>query len=67
MVISRLSDRSRRILAALVGEYVETGEPVASARLARLGGFGLSSATVRNVLAALLGIVTPFCSCSASG
>ena len=53
MTISRLSDRSRRILAALVGEYVETGEPVASATLVRLGGFGLSSATVRNVLAAL--------------
>jgi heat-inducible transcriptional repressor len=53
MTISRLSDRSRRILAALVGEYVETGEPVASATIARLGGFGLSSATVRNVLAAL--------------
>src|SRR5512140_3641312 len=53
MPISRLSDRSRRILAALVGEYVETGEPVASATLARLGGFGLSSATVRNVLSAL--------------
>jgi heat-inducible transcriptional repressor len=53
MPMSRLSDRSRRILAALVGEYVETGEPVASATLARLGGFGLSSATVRNVLSAL--------------
>ena len=53
MTISRLSNRSRHILAALVGEYVETGEPVASATLARRGGFGLSSATVRNVLAAL--------------
>ena len=53
MPIPRLSDRSRRILAALVGEYVETGEPVASATIARLGGFGLSPATVRNVLAAL--------------
>ncbi|RPJ73799.1 MAG: heat-inducible transcription repressor HrcA [Acidobacteria bacterium] len=50
---TRLSERSRRILAALVGEYVETGEPVASATLVRRGGFGLSSATVRNVLASL--------------
>lgn len=49
----RLSERSRRILAALVGEYVETGEPVASATIVKHGGFGLSSATVRNVLASL--------------
>ncbi|HEY3381886.1 MAG TPA: heat-inducible transcriptional repressor HrcA [Vicinamibacterales bacterium] len=53
MATSRLSERSRRILAALVGEYVETGEPVASATLVKRGGFGLSSATVRNVLVAL--------------
>jgi heat-inducible transcriptional repressor len=53
MVTSRLSDRSRRILAALVAEYVETGEPVASATLVRRGGFGLSSATVRTVLSSL--------------
>ncbi len=53
MHTSRLSDRSRRILAALVAEYVETGEPVASGTLVRLGGLGLSSATVRNVLASL--------------
>jgi heat-inducible transcriptional repressor len=53
MITSRLSDRSRRILAALVAEYVETGEPVASATLVRRGGFGLSSATVRNVLSSL--------------
>jgi heat-inducible transcriptional repressor len=41
------------MLAALVGEYVETGEPVASATLVKRGGFGVSSATVRNVLASL--------------
>jgi heat-inducible transcriptional repressor len=53
MGISRLSERSRRILAALVAEYVETGQPVASATIVKQGGFGLSSATVRNVLASL--------------
>ena len=53
MGFTRLSDRSRRILAALVAEYVESGEPVASATLVKRGGFGLSSATVRNVLASL--------------
>lgn len=53
MPTSRLSERSQRILAALVAEYVESGEPVASATLVKRGGFGLSSATVRNVLASL--------------
>ena len=48
-----LPDRSRRVLAALVREYVETGEPIASITLARRGGFGLSSATLRNILAHL--------------
>ncbi len=48
-----LSERSRRVLAALVREYVETGEPVASQTLVQRGGFGLSSATIRNVLVQL--------------
>ena len=48
-----LSDRSRRLLATLVREYIETGEPVPSQRLARDSGLGVSSATVRNVLAQL--------------
>ena len=53
MGTSRLSERSRRILAALVGEYVETGQPVASATIAKQGDLDVSSATVRNVLASL--------------
>jgi heat-inducible transcriptional repressor len=48
-----LSERSRRLLATLVREYIETGEPVASQCLARESGLGVSSATVRNVLAQL--------------
>jgi heat-inducible transcriptional repressor len=48
-----LSDRARRVLAALIREYVESGEPVASLTLARRGGFGLSSATLRHVLSEL--------------
>lgn len=48
-----LSDRTRRILAALIREYIETGEPVASAALTRRAGLAVSSATVRNVLAQL--------------
>src|SRR3990167_8713229 len=48
-----LSDRSTRLLAALVREYIESGEPVPSQVLARKSGLGVSSATVRNVLAQL--------------
>jgi heat-inducible transcriptional repressor len=48
-----LTERSRRLLATLVREYVETGEPVSSNVLARVSGLGVSSATVRNVLAQL--------------
>jgi heat-inducible transcriptional repressor len=48
-----LSDRARRLLAALVREYVETGEPVSSQVLARTSGLGVSSATIRNMLAQL--------------
>jgi heat-inducible transcriptional repressor len=47
-----LADRSRRILATLVREHIDTGEPVASQALARRG-VRLSSATIRNVLASL--------------
>jgi heat-inducible transcriptional repressor len=48
-----LSDRSRRLLATLVQEYIQTGEPVSSQVLAKESGLGVSSATVRNVLAQL--------------
>lgn len=48
-----LPDRSRRILAGLVKRYIDQGEPVSSLWLTRHGGFGWSSATVRNVLATL--------------
>src|ERR671920_594048 len=47
------SDRSRRLLATLVREYIETGEAVSSQVLARESSLGVSSATVRNVLAQL--------------
>ena len=48
-----LPDRSRRILAALVREYIERGEPVSSLWLAEHGRFRVSSATVRHHLAKL--------------
>jgi heat-inducible transcriptional repressor len=48
-----LPERSRRLLATLVREYIDSGEPVSSQVIARRSGLGLSSATVRNVLAQL--------------
>ena len=47
------TDRSKRVLAALVREYIASGEPVASSLLVRAAGLGVSSATVRNILARL--------------
>jgi heat-inducible transcriptional repressor len=41
------------VLAALVREHIDTGEPVASQMLARESGLGVSSATIRSVLAQL--------------
>lgn len=46
-------ERQRRILARLVAEYIEQGEPVSSAWLAEHSDLGLSPATVRNILARL--------------
>lgn len=48
-----LPERDRRILALLVREYIERGEPVSSLWLAERSGVGVSSATVRNALARL--------------
>ena len=48
-----LPERTRRLLAALIQEYIGHGAPVSSRWLAEHGGFGLSSATVRHILARL--------------
>jgi heat-inducible transcriptional repressor len=47
------ADRSRRILAALIREYIASGEPVPSSQIVGIAGLGVSSATVRNELARL--------------
>src|SRR5919106_4029332 len=47
-----LPERHRRILAVLVQAYIEQGEPVSSLWLAGRG-FGVSSATLRNLLSRL--------------
>ncbi len=51
----RLSPRERMVLTAVIELYIATGEPVASQALARLFADreGLSSATLRNVMAVL--------------
>jgi heat-inducible transcriptional repressor len=47
-----LPERDRRILGVLVQGYIDDGEPISSLWLASQG-FGVSSATLRNVLARL--------------
>lgn len=48
-----LSYRARKILYAVISEYIATGEPVGSRRLAKRYGLNLSPATIRNELADL--------------
>src|SRR5262245_44239342 len=52
-VLMEQRDRSRRVLAALVREFIASGEPVASSVLVSAAGLGISAATVRNILARL--------------
>ena len=48
-----LSDRSQLLFKNLMGLYLNDGKPVGSTTLAKLPDIGLSSATVRNVMADL--------------
>ena len=48
-----LGPRKSAVLRAVVEEYVRTGEPVGSETIAEHAGLGVSSATIRNELAAL--------------
>ncbi|MFO1464638.1 MAG: heat-inducible transcriptional repressor HrcA [bacterium] len=45
-----LDPRESQILQALVESYIQTAAPVGSGTLSRGGDFGLSSATIRNVM-----------------
>ncbi|MBR5015411.1 MAG: heat-inducible transcription repressor HrcA [Clostridia bacterium] len=49
-----LPQRRQRILAAIVEQYIETGEPVGSKALQNLPGLDVSSATIRNEMAELM-------------
>ena len=48
-----LDDRKATVLRAVVTEYIETAQPVGSGHVARSPEVGVSSATVRNDMAAL--------------
>jgi heat-inducible transcriptional repressor len=60
MVEPELGPRKIAVLRAVVEEYVRTGEPVGSETIAERTDLGVSSATIRNELAALeeLGYLT---------
>src|SRR2546421_881222 len=47
------AERSKRVLAALIREYISSGDPVPSSLLVTAAGLGVSSATMRNILARL--------------
>jgi heat-inducible transcriptional repressor len=49
----QLSHRARRILFAVVTEYIETGAPVGSRTISKRYGLDLSAASIRNVLSDL--------------
>jgi len=51
--IPELNDREAHILHAVVHTYITTAEPVGSRTVAKRGGFDLSAATIRNVMADL--------------
>lgn len=48
-----MDNRKLKILAAVVDEYLRTGEPVGSKAVARLADINVSAATIRNDMAAL--------------
>ena len=50
---SLLNDRKKRILQAIVDEYVDTAEPVSSGSIAEKYGIDYSSATIRNEMSEL--------------
>ena len=53
MAEADLGDRKAVVLRVLVEEYVRTGEPVGSETIAERTALGVSSATIRNEMAAL--------------
>ena len=52
-VVYNVDERKLKVLAAIVDEYIKTGEPVGSKAVASLTGLNVSAATVRNDMAFL--------------
>ena len=48
--ISELNDRTRTIFRVVVESYLESGTPVGSRTLSKIGGLNLSPASIRNVM-----------------
>lgn len=48
-----LDERKRKILQAVIKNYLDTGEPVGSRTISKYGDFNLSPATIRNEMADL--------------
>src|SRR5512143_234062 len=48
-----LDERNRRVLQAVIDSYIATGIPIGSSVLVRRYDFGVSSATLRNIMAEL--------------
>ncbi|HTG01156.1 MAG TPA: heat-inducible transcriptional repressor HrcA [Nitrospirota bacterium] len=55
-----LDERNRRVLQAVIDSYIASGAPIGSNVLVKQYGFGLSAATLRNIMAELeeLGFLT---------
>lgn len=51
-----ISERKKKILAAVVDAYIQTAEPVGSKAIAENANLGCSSATIRNELAELVAL-----------
>ena len=48
-----LDERKKKILKAVIKNYLDTGEPVGSRTISKYGDFNLSPATIRNEMADL--------------
>jgi len=49
----KMDDRKKRILQAIIDDYIDTAEPIGSRTIAKRHELGLSSATIRNEMADL--------------
>ena len=54
--LSSIDARAREIFREVVESYLTTGEPIGSRTLAKLGGVGLSPASIRNTMADLVAL-----------